>query len=284
MYKISLRSISLIILGSIIYALGTHCFVSPAEIAPGGASGIALMANFLFGLPIGTITLIINIPLLILAWFYVSKRFVFNTSIACIISAIILDGIVVPFVPQYAGDRFIGSLFGGVVVGMGMALIFMAGSTTGGSDIVGKLLQKKAPHVSMGRALLIIDGIILGISIFVFNNIESGLFGMVSLFASTQIIDSIMYGIDKGCQVTVVTKFPEEIGKRVIDELDRSATISDAKGAYSMGSTQILLCAVRKPQFSQLKSIIYDVDPKAFVMVTETTEVFGEGFKDIFHH
>lgn len=271
----------LLLAGSFIYGVGTHCFVAPANIAPGGASGLALMANFVTGLPVGILTMVINLPLLILAWIYLSGKFALNTAVACTLCSVILDAVVAPVFPVYSGDRLLSSLFGGVIVGIGMALIFMAGSTTGGSDILGYILQKKKPHLSIGRALIIVDGVVLLLSVFVFKNVESGLLGLISLYACTHIIDAIIYGNDVGSMVTIVSKHPQAIADRIIQDLERSATIMDGKGAYSQNDTGILLCTVRKSQFSRLKFIIRDTDPAAFVMVTETTEVFGEGFKEI---
>lgn len=270
--------------GAIVYSIGTQCFMAQANIAPGGASGIALMINYLTGLPIGTMTLVINAPLLVLAWVYMSHKFAINTAVACVISSIVLDAVIAPFFPVYAGDRLLCSIYGGVLVGVGMALIFQSGCTTGGSDILGYLLQRKYPHVSIGRALLIIDGVILMTSIFAFGNIEAALFGLIALYAQTKIIDGMIYGSDAGSMVTIVTGRPEAISDRIICDLDRSATIMPGKGAYSKKDTNVLLCTVRKSQFSKLKRIIHEVDADAFVMVTETTEVFGEGFKKIQEH
>lgn len=275
------KNIILLLAGSFIYGVGTHCFVAPANIAPGGASGLALMANFVTGLPVGILTMVINLPLLILAWLYLSGRFAVSTAVACTICSVVLDVVVAPVFPVYGGDRLLSSLFGGVIVGVGMALIFMAGSTTGGSDILGYILQKKKPHLSIGRALIIVDGVVLIMSVFVFKNVESGLLGLISLYACTRIIDTILYGNDVGSMVTIVSKHPQAIADRIILELERSATIMEGKGAYSRNETGILLCTVRKSQFSRLKFIIRDTDPAAFVMVAETTEVFGEGFKEI---
>lgn len=173
------------------------------------------------------------------------------------------------------------SLFGGIIVGIGMAFVFLSGSTTGGSDILGYILQKKKPYMSIGRALMIVDGVVLVFSIFVFKNIESGLFGLIALYAQTRVIDGIIYGNDTGSMVTIVTGQPQAIADRIIQELERSATIMAGKGAYSQNDTQVLLCTVRKSQFSRLKEIIREADATAFVMVTETTDVFGEGFKEI---
>lgn len=275
-----LRDVSLLLIGSLIYGIGIYMFVVPANIAPGGASGIALMVNFVTGLPVGTLTLVLNVPLLILAWFYRSKKFAVSTAITTAVCSFVLDFVVPLFIPVYAGDRLLCSLYGGVLVGAGMALIFIAGSTTGGTDILGYILQKKRPHMSIGRALMIVDGIILAASIFVFGNIEAALFGLISLYVQTKVIDAIIYGGEVGSMATIVTSNPDEITEKVISELDRTATLLPAKGAYSRKDTNVLLCTVRKSQFSRLKKIVYDADPNAFVMVTDTSEVFGLGFKD----
>lgn len=278
--KFSGRDIVLLIIGSFIYGMGTHAFVVPANIAPGGASGVALMINYLSGLPVGTMTLILNVPLLVMAWFYLSHRFAITTAIASTLCSLILDMVIAPFFPVYSGDRLLCSLYGGVIVGLGMALIFMTGTTTGGTDILGYILQRKKPHISIGRALMMVDGVVLVISIFVFGNIEAALFGLISLYAQTKVIDAVIYGGDVGSMATIVTGNPDEIAAKVIYELDRSATLVPAKGAYSKQDVSVLLCTVRKSQFSKLKRIVYEADPNAFVMVTETTEVFGLGFKD----
>ncbi len=275
-----LRDVSLLLIGSLIYGIGIYMFVVPANIAPGGASGIALMVNFVTGLPVGTLTLVLNVPLLILAWFYLSKKFAVSTAITTAVCSFVLDFVVPLFIPVYAGDRLLCSLYGGVLVGAGMALIFIAGSTTGGTDILGYILQKKRPHMSIGRALMIVDGIILAASIFVFGNIEAALFGLISLYVQTKVIDAIIYGGEVGSMATIVTSNPDEITEKVISELDRTATLLPAKGAYSRKDTNVLLCTVRKSQFSRLKKLVYDADPNAFVMVTDTSEVFGLGFKD----
>lgn len=278
--KYSGRDMLFLLVGSLIYGVGTHAFVVPANIAPGGASGIALMVNYLWGLPVGTMTLVLNVPLLVLAWFCLSHRFAVSTAVASTLCYLILDVVIAPVCPVYAGDRLLCSLYGGVLVGVGMALIFMTGTTTGGTDILGYVLQKKKPHISIGRALMIVDGVVLVISIFVFGNIEAALFGLISLYAQTKVIDGVIYGGDVGSMATVVTGSPDEIAAKVIYELDRSATLLPAKGAYSKKDVSVLLCTVRKSQFSKLKRIVYEADPNAFVMVTETTEVFGLGFKD----
>lgn len=275
------KNLVLLLVGILIYDIGTHAFVEPAQVAPGGAIGVALLVNHLTNLPIGMMTMATNIPLLILAWFYLSRRFAVTTAVTTALSSLVLDVLVAPLCPVYIGDRFLCSLYGGVVIGVGMALIFLAGTTTGGSDILGYLLQKKRPQMSIGRALLLVDGIVLVVSIFVFGNIDAALFGLVTLFAQTKVIDGIIYGGEVSTMATVVTKNPEAIAERVIVDLDRSATLLKAQGAYSKEDTTLLLCTVRKSQFPRLKRIIYEVDPDAFMMATETSEVLGFGFKEL---
>ena len=277
----SVQSVILLLFGSLVYSIGIHCFVTPANIAPGGAAGLALIINYLTQLPVGILTMLLNVPLLALAWFILSKKFVITTGIACVICSVILDFVVAPVFPVYMGDRLLSSLFGGVVVGIGMAMIFMSGCTTGGTDILGYILQKKKPHISIGKALLMVDGVILLLSIYAFQNVEAGLFGLISLFAQTKVIDAMIYGSDVGSMVTIVTRYPKEISQGIIDVLERSATVLDGKGAYSGSEMKVLLCTVRKSEYYKLKEIVRHADPGAFMMVTETTEVLGEGFKEI---
>lgn len=273
------KNMALLLVGALIYGIGTHAFVEPAHIAPGGAMGIALMVNHFADLPIGLLTLAINIPLLVLAWFSLSHRFAVSTAFATAVCSFILDFMVAPVCPVYTGGRILCSLYGGILSGVGMGLIFMAGMTTGGSDILGYVLQKKRPQLSIGRALMAVDGVILLMSIYVFGNIDAALFGLVSLFATTKVIDSVIYGGDASTMATVVTRKPREIARRIIADLDRSATLVQATGAYSGKDTSVLLCTVRKSQFQRLRKIVYEADPGAFLMATEASEVLGDGFK-----
>ena len=148
--KYSVKDFLYLILGAFIYSIGTHSFIETADIAPGGAVGVALMLNHVTNLPVGRLTLMVNVPLLILAWFHLSRAFALRTAFACGICSVVLDYVIAPVFPVYMGDQLMGSLYGGILVGVGMAFIFLSGSTTGGSDVVGYLLQKKYPHVSIG--------------------------------------------------------------------------------------------------------------------------------------
>ena len=267
------------IIGSFIFGIGIISFIGPANIAPGGVSSIALMINYFIPVPIGLTSFLINVPLLILSFLYLGKRFTFKTIRTLAINTVVIDLIVTPLIPIYSGDRLLGSLYGGVLVGAGLALIFLRGSTTGGTDIVSFLLQKFVPSFSIGRAMMIIDGSVIAASMLVYRDIESGLFGIISLFTMTQVLDGIIYGVDKGCLVTVISPKNRQIAERIISEMDRGATFLKGEGGYSHEAKDVLLCAVRQVQFTRLKSIIYQEDRDAFIIVSDVGQILGEGFK-----
>lgn len=267
-------------LGSILYGVGIHCFIEPCSIAPGGASGLAILLNQFINIPIGTWTLLINIPLLFLAYFHLGKKFTIKTLKTVLITTIVLDGFITPNFPQYIGDRLIGSAFGGIFLGLGLVLIFMRGSTTGGADIAGKLLQKRFPYMQIGHALNLIDFVVIALSVLVFRNIESALYGIISMVCTNQSIDMIIYGKDKGTMVTIISPKNEAIAEAVMDQLGRGATFLKSRGAYGKQETETLFCVVDKRQFYEVKGIIDEIDPRAFVIVSETKEIYGEGFKE----
>lgn len=266
--------------GSVIYGVGIMCFTAPNQIAPGGVSGIATLINYLFGLPIGAMNFAINIPLVLLAFFILGKAFTAKTLKSVVIMSVVLDYLVVYF-PVYSGNLLLAALFGGVFMGVGLALVFMRGSTTGGSDILGKLLQLKAPHIPIGRMMFIIDVFVLAAAAVVYKNIEASLFGLIAMYASAQMMDGILYGLENGKMVYVVSKKNDEISKDIIAELNRSATVIDAKGAYSGAKMDMIMVVVRKTEFFKLKQLVRRHDPQAFIVVSEANEIIGDGWKPI---
>ena len=258
--------------------VGIYCFAEKVNIAPGGVSGIAIMIKYLTGLPVGMLTLIMNIPLLVVAYKFMGKRFAMRTLRTVIFCTVILDSIVTPYFPQYAGDRMLGSIFGGVCAGAGLGIVFLHGSSTAGTDIISYLLEKKFPHIQIGKALLLVDCVILAISAFVFRNIESALFGVVALFSQTVVINKIVYGSEKGRNLFIISLKNEEIAERILRERSRGATFISAEGAYSQKPIKVLMCVVRVWEYHHIKELVYEVDPKAFVIATEAEQIIGEGF------
>jgi len=268
------------IVGSVIFAIGLISFIGPANIAPGGVSSIALMINYIIPVPIGLTSFLLNVPLLILAVIYLGKKFTLKTIRTLVINTVIIDLVVAPYIPVYAGDRLLGSLYGGVIAGAGLAIIFMRGTTTGGTDILIFVLQKLRPHLSIGRAMMMVDGVIIASSMIVYQDIEAGLFGIICLFTQTQILNGIIYGVDKGSLITVVSPKNRQIADRIMNEMDRGVTFLRGEGGYSHEDKDVLLCAVRQVQFARVKAIIYQEDRDAFVIVSDVGQILGEGFKE----
>lgn len=276
-----LADIGFDILGGSSIAIGVMAFSSPNQIAPGGANGIATLLNFLFGVPIGTAAFFINLPLLIIGYRVLGRRFTLRTLRAVAISTIMMDLVWSWLVPAYRGDQLLAALFAGVFSGIGSGLVFMRGSTTGGSDIVTKLILKKYPYISTGAIAMTVNGSVIIAAALIYGRIESALYGLIMTFASGRVIDAIVYGSNTGKYAMIVTRHPDEISQRIMRELHRGVTILDAKGAYNGQATSVLMCVVRKHQFFQLRHLIRLVDPDAFVIVTEAHEILGKGFQAI---
>ncbi len=266
------------ILGSLLQALGVWCFVEPCRIAPGGASGIALLINHLSGLSVGALTLVINIPLLAASYLVLDREMTRKTVGTVLVMTLFLDYIVAPVAPQYVGDRLISSAFGGILVGAGMSLVFMRGSTTGGGDILAKLLQKRFPYLHTGYAIMLIDFVVIGASVVVFGELEAALYGIISMVCTTQTIDAILYGMNKGTMVLVASDRNQEIAQEIMIRLGRGTTFLESQGGYSRQRRQTLMCVVDRKQFYLVREIVNKWDPHAFVIASETREVYGEGF------
>ena len=266
------------ILGSLAMAVGIHCFSVPADIAPGGVSGIAILVRYLSGLPVGLTTFVLNIPLLLLAWRYIGRAFTGRTLATLLISTWILDYVAAPFFPAYVGDRLLSAIFAGAFSGIGLALVFLRGSTTAGTDILSLLVSRRFPHIPIGKMLMLVDGIVLAASVAVFGNMESGLCGLVALFAQAKLIDSIVYGMDKGRTVMVMSAHSGRIAERILEEMGHGATFLEGRGAYSGKKLEVLYVVVRVAEFHQLKRIICEEDPDAFFIAAEAVKIMGEGF------
>lgn len=268
------------LLGCTMVAVGVVCFSSPNNIAPGGVTGISIMINHMFGLPISVMTMSLNIPLLILSWFFLGHIFALKTFKSVVILTVMIE-IATQFMPVYQGNALLAALFGGVIDGIGLALVFMRSSTTGGSDIVSRLIQLKFPTVQVGKLMMAVNACVLLTAAIVYRSIENSLLGLVAMFASTTIVDRLLYGRDTGKLMMIMTRKPEEVSAAVISRLHRGCTLLDGKGAFSKREQPVLLCVVRKAQYFDLKRIVDQIDPAAFMISMEAGEVIGEGFKDI---
>lgn len=273
--KTGILDILVFVLGSALYSVGVLCFAAPNNIAPGGATGLATVMNYLFNAPIGLTVLVINVPLILLCWWQIGVAFVGKTAIATVTLSLVME-LLTPFLPRYTGDLLLASIFGGVSSGIGLALFFVRGSTSGGTDLIVRLLQKKYPHLSTGRFILIVDAVVVVFSAIVYKNVESALYAMIYIFISTQVIDSVLFGQINAKVLTVVTTHGTQVSEKITREFSRGATILSAKGGYTETEKSMVYCAVRKNQVSAITKAIREIDPKAFVVISKADEIVGE--------
>lgn len=269
------------ILGSVAIGVGICCFNEPANIAPGGVSGVAILLRRLFDTPVGAVTLALNLPILALAWRRLGKGMLRKTLRTLLISSVTIDWVIAPLFPVFSGDRMLGAIFGGVFAGAGLGLIFSRGSTTAGTDVIGYMIERRFPHIPLGTALMAVDCLVLAASVLVFRELESAMFGLIALFCQTRLVDAFVYGRDRSKQVLIVSEASENIAARIILELSRTATALRARGAFRGRDGTALLCVVRAPEYFALRRLVHEEDEHAFVIVTDAERVLGEGFAPI---
>lgn len=267
------------IAGSILYSLGIYTFAKMGNFAPGGLSGLALIMNHLWGLPIGITTLAINIPFVALSFKLVGRRFLFKTAKTMVFCTVFLD-LIFPHTSAYTGSPFMAALYSGLCLGAGMALFYMRGSSSGGTDFLTMSIKALRPHLSLGLVTMIIDLLIILLGWPVFGSVDAVLYGLISSFVTSVVIDKLMYGMGAGKLLLVITTKAEEVSARIDEISGRGSTSVKAIGSYTKEEKDMLLCACSRSQSYSLRNAIHEVDPAAFIMLTETSEVFGEGFID----
>ena len=264
--------------GSILYAAGIYTFAGNAGFAPGGVSGLALIMDHLWGIPVGTMTLLLNIPLVVISYRAVGKRLLYKSAVTMVISSLLLD-LVFPLFPMYSGDRLIASVCSGAFLGAGMALFYLRGSSSGGIDFLAFTIKKKKPHMTIGVITMLIDLVVILLGWPVFGDVDAVLYGVLATFVSTVVIDKILYGAGAGTLAVIITKKGKETAERISERAGRGVTSLRAVGTYTRLETEVLLCACSKAEAYLVKSAVQEADENAFFMFTETSEVFGEGFK-----
>ena len=279
-YKSVFTDILYDIAGSILYAAGIYTFAGNAGFAPGGVSGLALIMDHLWGFPVGTMTLLLNIPLVIISYRAVGRQLLIKSAVTMVISSLFLD-VIFPMFPVYSGDRLIASVCSGAFLGAGMALFYLRGSSSGGIDFLALTIKKKRPHMTIGVITMLIDLVVILLGWPVFGDVDAVLYGVLATFVSTVVIDKILYGAGAGTLAIIITERGKETAERISERAGRGVTSLRAVGAYTRTDREVLLCACSKAEAYLVKSAVQEADDKAFFMFTETSEVFGEGFKRI---
>ncbi len=266
------------IVGGCVYAVSVTTFLSANEISPGGVTGISTVLNYLFQTPIGGVIFLINVPLFIGAFLKLGKGFVIKTAIATAVTSLLLDFLVI-VLPQMHIDLILASIFGGTLMGLGVSVIMLRGSSTGGIEIIAKLVSLKYPYISMGRLMLFFDFLVVVVSAFVYKNVESALYSTVALYSCSKIMDLILYGADKGKVIYIISDKAQYIVCDILNKIGRGATFLDVRGAYTGESRQMIMCTVRRNEVHNVYAAARHHDKAAFIVVCEAGEILGEGFK-----
>ena len=267
----------ILVLGCAIFALGFNWFVGPNQFSIGGLTGIGQIVNAIIPqIPIGIMTIALNVPLFILGWIFLGKRAVFRSLVAMVLSSLMLDGIsmIHTFQPM---DHMLASVYGGVFLGISMGILMLVNTTTGGTELGARLLKFPFPHLSIGKLCLMIDVVVVSAYAAVFHNIVNAMYGIVALYISSIVMDYIIYGFRTAEVVYIISARYEEITEKLL-EMDRGVTLLDGTGAYSNKNCKVIMCAMKRSQIVPAKLLVSEIDPDAFIIVCKANEVLGEGF------
>ena len=272
-----LKFVGTILLGCTVFSLGFDLFLDPNNINVGGITGIAMILRELLGFgSIGAYFAAINIPLFLLGYKELGRRFFIGSMLGMLFSTVLLDLLTIIPVPKI--DLMLAALYGGGLTGLGLGLVFMAGASTGGSDIMAKLLRKRFRRLKLSRLMLILDVITVTLTGVVFHDITRTLYSVLPLYVSALVMDSVIYGLDYSSMALIISDKYSEIVTEIARKLERGTTLLDAHGGYHGDSRQVVMCAIRRRQITELKDLVSRIDPNAFMILQDAHQVLGEGF------
>ncbi|MDR1158141.1 MAG: YitT family protein [Oscillospiraceae bacterium] len=273
---------AVIFAGAFCYAAAVVVFIAPNVIPLGGVTGIALLLGGTLSLPVGTLTLLLNLPLFWLSLRFLGRNFLVRTLAATVLSSLLLDALA-PLAARwaltYSDNPLLAALYGGVLSGAGLGLVFSRGATTGGSDILARLLRLKWERVGLGRLNLIVNAVVVLISALVYRSLESALYALVVQYVTSVVMDSVLMGQDNAAAAFIITRDPARVSDALLHTLGRGVTSLSGTGMYSREARAALLCAVRGHEITQLKRLVAEADADAFLIVMSAREVLGRGFK-----
>lgn len=273
------RNLLIDIVGSIFFGIGIYNFVSAANFAPGGVTGLAIILNRFTDLPIGLGTLLINIPIIMISFKTLGSKFLTRTFMTVLVNTLVID-LVCPLLPVYTGERLLAAIFAGALVGVGLAIIYHNGSSSGGSDLIIMSIRRKRPHMSLGQLTLAIDGIIIFSGGLAYGNIDAILYGFTYSAIMTLVMDKLLYGFISGKIAIIITdpEYTAEMNKVIATKLTRGATVIKAQGGYTTDEKVVIFCACSRSQLPRLHSLVREVDNGVMVIVTSYDEAYGRGF------
>lgn len=263
-------------IGATLFAAGFSLFLQPHSIAPGGLVGVSVIVHYLTEIPSGAFIFAMNIPLWILAYTKIGKRFTLTTMYSVTISSFLIDFFALI---NLETEPLLASIYGGILLGLGLGMIFAIGGSTGGTDIITRLIQLYNPHLSIGQVMIFVDLSIVLSGVIIFRSINKGLYAIIALSIMSKVIDMVIEGPDNAKMVYIISDKNEEIAQKIIEEVQRGATILDGHGAYTKAHKNVIICALKVKQIPVMKEVVIKIDPTAFMIVTDVREVLGDGFK-----
>lgn len=265
------------ILGSAIMGFGIASFLLPNQLSSGGFAGIATITYYLLKIPVGAMIFVLNIPLFLFAGYRLGKEFLIKAIVGTISLSLFID--IFDKYPSITTDRFLACIYGGVLIGLGTAIILKVNSSTGGTELIGNIIKTYNPHISMSRNLMIIDMVIIVLNILFFREIEIGLYSVIAIYLYGKMIDIVFEGVYYTKLLFIISDKNQEISDKIGQEVKRGVTGLYGKGMYSNKDKLILICAASRSDISKIKNIAKDIDERCFIVVANAREVLGEGFK-----
>lgn len=272
-----LRSYCLIILGCLISGIAYPLFLVPNNIAPGGLTGVATVLNYLFGVPVGLTSMLLNVPLFLMGYRLLGRVFAFRSLVATVIFSMAID--LMQF-PPLTDDVLLGSVYGAILLGVGLGLILRGSASTGGSDMIAKLIHSRFPFITVGFVLLLVDCCVILLAAFTMSA-RAALYSLICIFVCSKVIDLVMAGFGSAKMCFVVSKETAAISQRIMAELDRGVTLLPVIGGYTGTQSQALISVVDMKEVVTVKRIVHALDSRAFMFITDTHETLGEGFRNL---
>lgn len=265
------------VVGSALFAVGFALFLQPNDISPGGVSGLALVLIHVLGFgKVGSLTILINLPLFILGGLKIGRKFFFGSLLGMLLSSALIDVFAIVGMPPI--EPLMAALYGGVLCGLGLGMVFICGSSTGGTDILARLLKLKYRNVPIGQITMALDAIVVVLTGLVFRDVTKALYTGVTVYICGKAVDMVVYRFDYSHVALIISAEYEKIAQDIGKKLDRGATFLNGEGSYTHQGTKVVLAAVKKRQITELKELVMEIDPKAFVIVQEAHQVLGDGF------
>ena len=278
--KTHIKDYLIITIASFFYGIAISQFLDPNDIAPGGVSGLAMIINRIINIEVGTIILMLNVPILLMGLYKFGLKFLISTIYSTFMCSVFTNLMAV--YPPITSDPLLATICGCALASVAIGFIFKAGATTGGTDIIVKVLRLRFPHLKTGRLFLICDMFVVLLSAFVFEHSDSALLAVIGVFLMSIVFDMVLYGADGAKLIYIISNCWQEIATRMLVELDVGVTYLEGEGAYSNERKRVIMCVVRKQIAPQIEEIVKEEDPNAFMIISSAAEIYGEGYKNIF--